>query len=111
MLDPSKATKYLNQIQHSSMGIIEAFKKQQNTAIGSLLGQSGFYKTKIYVHRSTIGTKKNLKNFLPNGSLHVINLLTKLRNPSSESPQIHSPSTIAKHTTSEIHEDSYHEDG
>ena len=29
----------------------------------------------------------------------------------SESPQIHSPSTVAKHTTSEGHEDSYHEDG
>jgi len=80
MLDPSKATKYLDQIQCSSMGIIEAFKKQQNTVVSSLLVQSGLYITKIYFQRSTIGAKKNLKNFLPNGSLHAINLLMKPRN-------------------------------
>ena len=47
MLDPSKATKYLNQIQKSSTGIIEAFKKQQNMAVSSFLVQSSLYNTKI----------------------------------------------------------------
>jgi len=42
--------------------------------------QSGLYNTKIYVCRSAIETKNYFKNFLPNGSLHVINLLMKPRN-------------------------------
>ena len=41
MLYPSTATQYLNQIQKSLMGIIEAFKEQQNIAVSSFLVQSG----------------------------------------------------------------------
>jgi hypothetical protein len=68
MLDMSKATEYLEQLQRASAGIIEAFKNQSlNVAVASLLVQSGWYYTDIYNHRRTIGIKKNLKSFLPNG--------------------------------------------
>jgi len=66
MLDPSKATKYLEQLQRASTGIIEAFKNQhQNVAVCfHLCSQDGIRLNSI-IAGAQLGPRRIWKAFCP----------------------------------------------